>query len=151
VSRPNGRGGGFPKWIKIRLAILRDDGFLVRSFEHSPETSMKSYITALALASIAFAATATAETYQATGPVVEVTDSKIIIQKSKTTKWEFARNSSTKVKGDLKVGSTVTIYYNMTAVSTEEKVAGTEETKSGKASKKSETPEKPMTTRKKAS
>ena len=58
--------------------------------------------------------------YQVTGPVLEVTDSKIVVQKDKE-KWELARDKDTKVTGDLKVGSRVTIQYKMTATSVEAK------------------------------
>jgi hypothetical protein len=53
-------------------------------------------------------------TYQATGPVLELTDAKIVIQKDDS-KWEIARTADTKVTGDLKVGAKVTIKYTMTA------------------------------------
>ena len=72
-------------------------------------------IVTLALASSAFA-------YQVTGPVLEVTDSKIVVQKGKE-KWEIARTKDTKVTGDLKVGAKVTITYTMTAASIEAKEA----------------------------
>jgi hypothetical protein len=58
--------------------------------------------------------------YQVTGPVLEVTDSKIVVEKDKE-KWELGRDKDTKVKGDLKKGSTVTIQYRMTATSVEVK------------------------------
>jgi hypothetical protein len=54
------------------------------------------------------------DTYQITGPVIEVTDAKIVIQKDDG-KWEIARSADTKVAGDLKVGAKVTIKYTMTA------------------------------------
>jgi hypothetical protein len=54
--------------------------------------------------------------YQVTGPVLEVTDTKIVVQKDKE-KWEIARDKDTKVNGDLKKGARVTIQYNMTATS----------------------------------
>ena len=66
----------------------------------------------VAAAALAFAGTAWA--YQVTGPVLEVTDSKIVVQKGKE-RWEIARTPDTKVTGDLKVGSKVTIEYTMTA------------------------------------
>ena len=53
--------------------------------------------------------------YQVTGPVLELTDSTIVVQKGKD-KWELARTADTKVTGDLKVGSKVTISYAMTAL-----------------------------------
>jgi len=75
----------------------------------------------ISAAAIGFASpTLAATTYQATGPVLEVTDSKIVIQKDKE-KWEIARTAETKVTGDLKVGSKVTIYYTMSATSVEVK------------------------------
>jgi hypothetical protein len=65
-------------------------------------------------------AASSAWAYQVTGPVLEVTDSKIVVQKGKE-KWELARTPETKVTGDLKVGSKVTIEYSMTAKSIEVK------------------------------
>lgn len=59
----------------------------------------------------AFAAT---KTYQVTGPVLEVRSDAVVVQKG-TEKWELARDASTKVSGDLKVGSKVTVMYRMTA------------------------------------
>jgi hypothetical protein len=55
------------------------------------------------------------KTYQVTGPVLELTDAKIVVEKGKE-KWEIARTPETKVAGDLKVGAKVTIEYTMTAV-----------------------------------
>jgi len=73
-----------------------------------------------------FAATslhaADAKTYQVTGPVLEVTPTIIAVQKGND-KWELARAASTKIKGDLKVGSKVTIYYTMVAAEVEVKDA----------------------------
>jgi hypothetical protein len=60
------------------------------------------------------------KTYQVTGPVLEVTATKIVVQKGDD-KWEIARSKSTKVTGDLKVGSKVTIYYTMAAQEVEVK------------------------------
>ena len=71
---------------------------------------------ALAIASPLLAGT----TYQATGPVLELTDKKIVIQKD-TEKWEFARTPDTKVTGTLKVGEKITVQYSMTATSVEVK------------------------------
>ncbi|MEP6994665.1 MAG: hypothetical protein ABI968_09105 [Acidobacteriota bacterium] len=62
----------------------------------------------------------TADKYQVTGPVLEVTDTMIAVQKGKD-RWEVARDAGTKVTGDLKVGSKVTIKYRMTATSVEVK------------------------------
>ncbi len=71
----------------------------------------------VAAASIALSATgfaASPDSYQVTGPIVEVSDSKIVVMKGKE-RFEIARDSSTKVTGDLKVGDKVTIKYAMTA------------------------------------
>ncbi len=62
--------------------------------------------------------TPTALAYQVTGPVLEVTDTTIVVEKDKE-KWEIARDKDTKVKGELKKGSRVTIHYRMTATSVE--------------------------------
>jgi len=53
-------------------------------------------------------------TYQVTGPVLAVTDTSITVQKGKDP-WTVSRDANTKVTGDLKVGSKVTIKYHMTA------------------------------------
>ena len=74
----------------------------------------------LALSSLAFAAGA--KTYQVTGPVLEVNDSIIAVQKGKD-RWEINRDSSTKVSGNLKVGEKVTITYTMSATGVEVKAA----------------------------
>ena len=71
-----------------------------------------------------FAATslnaADTKTYQVTGPVLEVTPTTITVQKGND-KWELARDSKTKITGDLKVGAKVTIYYTMIAAEVEVK------------------------------
>jgi hypothetical protein len=59
-------------------------------------------------------------TYQVTGPVLEVTDKTIVVQKGND-RWELARDEKTQVDGELKVGSKVTIQYKMIAVSVEAK------------------------------
>jgi len=57
-----------------------------------------------------------------TGPVLEVTADKIVVQKGDE-KWEIARDGSTKITGDVKVGAKVTVQYRMTAASVEVKPA----------------------------
>lgn len=64
------------------------------------------------------------KTYQVTGPVLEVTSDKIIVEKGKD-KWEIARDGSSKVPADVKVGDKVTIEYRMTATNVEVKGAST--------------------------
>src|SRR6266496_3653399 len=66
----------------------------------------------LVVSSAAFAAGA--KSYQVTGPVLEVTDTIIAVQKGKD-RWEINRDANTKVTGDLKVGEKVTITYTMSA------------------------------------
>ena len=61
--------------------------------------------------------------YQVTGPVLDVTDDMITVEKGKD-KWEIGRNKDTKINGDLKKGSRVTIQYKMNATSVDVKDAG---------------------------
>ena len=71
----------------------------------------------LALSSVAFGA---GKDYQVTGPVLEVTDSMIAVQKG-SDRWELAKDSNTKTTGEVKVGDKVTVHYTMTAASIESK------------------------------
>jgi len=86
--------------------------------------SILTFVSALVLgfALLGGAARAADKTYQVTGPILEVTDTTIVVQKGKE-KWEIARTKDTKVTGDLKVGAKVTITYTMTATSIEAKEA----------------------------
>ncbi|HEY7316951.1 MAG TPA: hypothetical protein VIE89_05200 [Candidatus Binatia bacterium] len=77
--------------------------------------------TILLLASAALAAGP--KDYQVTGPVLDVTDDVITVQKG-SDKWEIGRNKETKINGDLKKGSRVTIQYKMNATSVDVKDAG---------------------------
>jgi hypothetical protein len=70
--------------------------------------------------SLAFAAGP--KTYQVTGPVLEIKGDIIVVQKGND-KWEIAKDAATKVTGDLKVGSKVTIEYTMKAATVEVKDA----------------------------
>ncbi len=79
----------------------------------------------LALSSLAFGAGA--KTYQVTGPVLEVNDTMIAVQKGKD-RWEISRDASNKVSGDLKVGEKVTVTYTMSATDVQ--------VKAGKGAKK---------------
>jgi hypothetical protein len=71
-------------------------------------------------ASLAFAGQP--KTYQVTGPVLELKDDLIVVEKGKE-KWEIARTPDLKVTGELKVGAKVTVEYRMTAASVEVKDA----------------------------
>jgi hypothetical protein len=78
------------------------------------------------LAVVLFAGPALAalpKTYQVTGPVLEVRDDVIVVMKGKE-KWEIARTPDTKITGELKVGSKVTIEYRMSAATVEVKEGG---------------------------
>ncbi len=79
----------------------------------------------LGAVALAFAGTAQAGStkgYQVTGPVVEMTDSMIVVMKGKD-RWEIARDASTKMQGDVMVGAKVTIMYTMTATEVDAKAA----------------------------
>jgi len=80
----------------------------------------------LLFASFSFAGTTD---YQVTGPVLEVKDDSVTVQKGKE-KWQIARDKDTKTTGDLKVGSKVTIHYMMKATSIEVKGEAKKEKKS---------------------
>lgn len=75
----------------------------------------------LLLTSVAMAAGP--KDYQVTGPVLDLTDDVITVEKGKD-KWEIGRNKDTKINGDLKKGSRVTIQYKMNATSVDVKEAG---------------------------
>jgi hypothetical protein len=77
---------------------------------------------ALALSSAAFAGT---KDYQVTGPILEVNDSMIAVQKGKD-RWEIARDANTKASGEMKVGDKVTVHYTMTATNIEVKAGKAE-------------------------
>jgi hypothetical protein len=84
---------------------------------------MKTTRILAALAAIAFAASAQA--YQVTGEVDAVTATSITVKatagKNKGEKFEMARGADTKVTGDIKKGSKVTVEYAITAKSVEVK------------------------------
>ena len=69
---------------------------------------MKKILIVLSLFAAQFASA-----YQVTGPVLEVTDTKIVVQKGKE-KWELKKDAGTKA-ADIKVGDKVTAEYTMTA------------------------------------
>ena len=76
----------------------------------------------LAAGTLALSGTALAgaKSYQVTGPVVEATDSMIVVMKGKE-RFEIDRDASTKVTGELKVGDKVTVMYTMSAKEVEVK------------------------------
>lgn len=77
--------------------------------------------------------------YQVTGPILEIKDDVIIVEKGKE-KWEIGKDKLTKVEGgELKVGAKVTIFYTMKAATIE--VKG-EKKAEPKAETKKEAPKK---------
>lgn len=61
-----------------------------------------------------FFVSATVKKYQVTGPVLDVSDSMIVVDKTGD-RWELERNADTKITGQLKTGAKVTIQYRMVA------------------------------------
>ena len=90
----------------------------------------------LALSSVAFAG---AKTYEVTGPVLEVNDSMIVVQKGKD-RWEINRDANTKFAGDVKVGDKVHITYTMAATNVEIKPGKGGKKDKGDAAKAAPTP-----------
>ncbi len=72
--------------------------------------------------------------YQVTGPVLEVTDSKIVVEKGKE-KWEITRDKDTKGDKNIKKGDKVTVQYNMTATEIENKTPAKKDDKKADAKK----------------
>ena len=83
-----------------------------------------------------------AKSYQVTGPVVDVSDTMITVQKGKET-WQIDRTKDTKVTGEPKVGAKVTVMYRMTADSIEAKGGGKEAKADAKADAKAPAAAKP--------
>ena len=84
---------------------------------------MNTMYSLVAAGVLAFSGTAFAspsKTYQVTGPILEMNDSMIAVQKGKD-RWEIARDSSTKATGEMKVGDKVTVTYTMAATEIEAK------------------------------
>lgn len=82
---------------------------------------MKKLVLAVLVVMLAVTfAFAAPKTYQWTGEVTEVKDDMISVKKGKET-WQIARDKDTKITGDLKVGSKVTVEYTMKAVKIESK------------------------------
>ena len=98
--------------------------------------NMKTAFGLLAAASLALSSAALAagaKTYEVTGPVLEITDSMIVIEKgAKKERWEINRDANTKVTGDVKVGDKVHVTYTMSATDVE--------VKAGKGKKKEASP-----------
>ena len=87
-------------------------------------TTAFSLLAAAALA-LSSAALAAGKDYQVTGPILEVNDSMIAVQKGKD-RWEIARDANTKASGEMKVGDKATVHYTMTATDIEVKAGKAE-------------------------
>jgi hypothetical protein len=79
-------------------------------------------IVGIILLAVTFAFVQASWAYQVTGPVVEVKDDSITVKKG-SENWKIAKDKNTKITGDPKVGSKVTIEYTMTATKIEVKDA----------------------------
>jgi hypothetical protein len=76
--------------------------------------SLRTLSLGLLLSSAALAPAAP-HTYQVTGPITQLSETSITVQKAPGDNWEISRDSNAKVTGDLKVGSKVTVEYSMSA------------------------------------
>jgi hypothetical protein len=85
-------------------------------------TKAFSLVAALAIVFSSVALAGPSKTYQVTGPVLEMNDNMIAVQKGKE-RWELARDASTKANGEVKVGDKVTVTYTMKATEIESKTA----------------------------
>jgi hypothetical protein len=96
------------------------------------KTTIFSLFAAITLA-FSGAVSAGVQDYQVTGPVAEISDSVIVVEKgAKKERFEIARDSNTKTSGEIKKGDKVTVHYTMTATNVEmkpEKAAKKEEKK----------------------
>lgn len=103
---------------------------------------IKKNLTLGLAAAIAISFASSAFAYQVTGPILELTDSKIVVQKGKE-KWELGRNGTTQIPVETKIGDKVTIEYSMTAEKVEVKGAKKEEKKAVKKEEKAAAPMAP--------
>ncbi len=85
---------------------------------------LTSIILLAVLLHFSLAQAATANTYQVTGTVKGVTSDMITVDKGGEI-FEIARDSSTKMTGEPKVGSKVTVKYRMTAAAISGKESST--------------------------
>jgi hypothetical protein len=84
---------------------------------------MKRVTVCVAVLLVSSLAWAGSKTYQATGPVVDVRDDAIVLDKGKDGKWEIGRDANTKVNGAIQKGAKVTVHYRMQATEIEAKEA----------------------------
>jgi ribosomal 50S subunit-recycling heat shock protein len=95
----------------------------------------------LALSSAAFAAGV--QDYQVTGPIAELNDTMIVVEKgAKKERFEITRDANTKASGEMKVGDKVTVHYTMTATNIEVKPAKAEKGAKKEAAKPAASPKR---------
>lgn len=109
--------------ISSAIILLEHKGYSMKSSSY-----FSNLFTVLLLLSAPFALQGSPKTYQVTGPVLELNDTIIVVQKGDE-RWEITRESSTKVEGDLAVGKKVTVKYRMVATSVEVKSEKAKKTK----------------------
>jgi hypothetical protein len=95
---------------------------------------------ASALLLVASASIAAPERYQMTGPITEITDEKIVIEKDGVSR-EFKRAPETKVEGYMKVGEKITVRYELVAVTVDAMNPTSTNDKSEGSAKKSKSDE----------
>ena len=82
----------------------------------------RSTFTAVAVSGLLFSAASAAfagpKDYQFTGPIISITDTTLVVQKGKEN-WEFAKDATTKLPADAKVGDKITVHYVMHAETVE--------------------------------
>lgn len=81
---------------------------------------MKKFLIPAILALTTTGALAAGKGYQVTGPVTAINDASISVKKGSEV-WTIAKDGSTKIPADVKVGDKVTVYYTMTAAEVESK------------------------------
>jgi hypothetical protein len=81
---------------------------------------MKKFLVVVAALVLVASAAFAGKTYQFTGKVLEVKENVIVVDKNGE-KFEMAKDATTKVKGDLKVGAKVTVKYESRAAEVEVK------------------------------
>ena len=105
---------------------------------------IKLPLSLLAAASLAFSRATFAagvQDYQVTGPIAELNDTMIVIEKgAKKERFELARDANTKASGEMKVGDKVTVHYTMTATNIEVKPAKAEKGAKKEAAKPAASP-----------
>ncbi len=100
--------------ILVNLALR-----IVRAYRQTMNLKIMCLLAALNLALSGIILAAGAKTYELTGTVLEATGSKVTVEKG-TERFEIGIDpATTKGSADLKVGSTVTVTYVMSATKIE--------------------------------